>query len=136
AMLLAPCGVNAEDSSTAFNFNRLLTGVDLALWDLPSESSSAIYSASTIYQHSQPTIVATSIVINSLTQPQLDSIVAAAIDRWTATGLSQKQIETLRAIKFDVSDLSGAYLGEAGGNRVQIDRRAGGKGWFVDPTPQ
>jgi hypothetical protein len=70
-------------------------------------------------------------VIASLDQRQLDSIVTASIDRWTATGLTQQQISTLRGLKFDVADLGGAYLGESAGSHIQVDRRAGGKGWFT-----
>jgi large repetitive protein len=72
---------------------------------------------------------------NALSQSQLDSIVTASIQRWSATGLTQQQIATLRRIKFEVTDLSGSYLGEADGNRIQVDRNAEGKGWFVDANP-
>jgi hypothetical protein len=73
---------------------------------------------------------------NSLTQQQLDSIVAEAIERWSATGLTATQVETLHALIFELADLEGAYLGEAGNNQIQIDRQASGKGWFVDATPR
>jgi hypothetical protein len=74
-------------------------------------------------------------VTTTLNQQQLDSIVAAAIERWSATGLSQQQITTLRGIKFGVTDLADEYLGEAEDNRILVDRNAEGKGWFVDPNP-
>jgi Bacterial Ig domain/Calx-beta domain len=70
-----------------------------------------------------------------LTQQQLDSIVAAAVQRWTATGLKQNQIAALRDLKFAVGDLDREYLGSANGNTVVVDRYAQGKGWFVDNTP-
>src|SRR5205807_10225578 len=45
-------------------------------------------------------------------------------------------IATLQSVKFEASDLSGSYLGEAaGGNRILVDRNAGGNGWFVDANP-
>jgi hypothetical protein len=72
-----------------------------------------------------------STVTASLTQSQLDSIVSAALERWTSAGLTQPQIATLRAINFDVADLGGEYLGESSGQHVLIDRNAGGKGWFT-----
>src|SRR5207244_1061116 len=82
-------------------------------------------------------VTATNIVSASLNQKQLDSIVAAAILRWSATGLTQQQIATLQSVKFEASDLSGSYLGEAaGGNRILVDRDAGGNGWFVDGNPR
>src|SRR5439155_24391647 len=63
-------------------------------------------------------------------------IVAAAILRWSATGLTQQQIATLQSVKFEAGDLSGSYLGEAaGGIRILADRDAVGKGWFVDANP-
>jgi hypothetical protein len=74
-------------------------------------------------------------VSNSLTQPQLDSIVTAAFDRWSATGLTARQIAAMRELRFEVSDLSDSYLGEADGNRILVDRDAQAKGWFVDATP-
>jgi hypothetical protein len=70
-------------------------------------------------------------VSTSLDQQQLDATVAAAIERWAATGLTLNQIATLRGIRFDVNDLGGDYLGESGANYVQIDRNAGGKGWYT-----
>jgi len=76
-----------------------------------------------------------SAVSNSVNQAQLDSIVTASIQRWASTGLTAQQITTLRGIKFEVTDLAGSYLGQADGNRVQVDRNAEGKGWFVDPNP-
>jgi hypothetical protein len=74
-------------------------------------------------------------IATSLTQVQLDSIVSASIRRWSATGLTAEQRATLDRIKFEISDLSGAYLGEADANVILIDRNAGGRGWFIDPTP-
>ncbi len=74
-------------------------------------------------------------VSNSLSQQQLDSIVSAAIQRWSATGLAQQQISALRSIKFEIADLQGAYLGEADGDLIRVDTDAAGNGWFVDPTP-
>ena len=70
-------------------------------------------------------------VDSSLGQKQLDGIVAAAIERWSATGLTTQQVAILRGLQFDVADLDGIYLGEASGANIQIDRNAGGKGWFT-----
>src|SRR6185436_10122912 len=70
-----------------------------------------------------------------LTQSQLDTLVASAIQHWSVTGLTAQQMGTLKAMRFEVTDLYGKYLGESGENRIVIDRRAAGRGWFVDPTP-
>ena len=74
-------------------------------------------------------------VVSSIEQHQLDAIAAAAIDRWTATGLTVQQLASMQALKFEIADLGGSYLGQADGNRIMVDRDAGGKGWFVDGTP-
>ena len=72
----------------------------------------------------------------AISQSELDSIVAAAIDRWSATGLTPEQVATLRAIKFEVVDLPGIYLGEADANRIRVSSNAGGNGWFIDASAQ
>ncbi len=74
-------------------------------------------------------------VSNSLTQQQLDSIVVAAFEHWSGTGLTAKQLAAMRELRFEVGDLGDAYLGEVSGNHVVVDRDAQGKGWFVDTTP-
>ena len=58
-----------------------------------------------------------------------------ATQRWANSGLTQAQLATLRAVKFEVTDLSGSYLGEADGNRILVDRNAQGRGWFIDANP-
>jgi CSLREA domain-containing protein len=78
---------------------------------------------------------ADSVAPNSLTSDQLELVVEAAINRWSASGLTSQQIATLRQIKFDVADLEGSYLGEASDSQILIDRNAGGKGWYADETP-
>ncbi len=70
-----------------------------------------------------------------LSQLQLDVLVAAAIERWTATGLTAKQIAAMRRVKIEIADLPGDYLAEVSGDSIRIDRDAGGYGWFVDATP-
>ena len=72
----------------------------------------------------------------SLTQRQLDQMVSAAIDRWSAAGLTAAQAAQLRGMRFEVGELANDYLGEAEGNRILVDREAQGKGWFIDATPQ
>lgn len=77
------------------------------------------------------TLASTATVSESLSQQQLDSVRAAAIERWASTGLTTTQVATLRGIKFEVSNLNSSYLGESNDNNVQIDRHAGGKGWYT-----
>jgi hypothetical protein len=74
----------------------------------------------------------------TITNADLQPIVAEAIRRWTAAGLSRAQVARLRAVQFVVTDLSHAALGEVGlalNGVVQLDATAAGYGWFVDPTP-
>ncbi len=113
----------------------LAEGGVMAALNAPSLISSVLLTAF----EASPVTVGSGIVVDpsrdsvsaSLTQAQLDSIVASAGERWIAAGLSAQQISIVRNISFEVADLDGAYLGEAIGNRVQIDRNAAGKGWFV-----
>ena len=94
---------------------------------------------STVHERDEwtpPSTVPANVVANALNQQQLDSIVAAAIERWSSTGLTAAQISIVKSIKFELADLEGSYLGQADGNRILVDRKAGGKGWFIDTTPQ
>ena len=70
-----------------------------------------------------------------LTQAQLDSVVAAAIDQWAAAGATAAQLAALHATTFSVSNLSDNTIGEQTPGHITIDADAAGHGWFVDPTP-
>ena len=70
-----------------------------------------------------------------LTGETLDNIIAAAIQRWAAIGLTDDQLAALNAVTFDISDLGGNYLGLADGNHVRLDDNGNGAGWYVDATP-
>jgi sugar lactone lactonase YvrE len=75
----------------------------------------------------------------TLTQAALQPIVAEAIRRWAAAGLSPAQVARLRAVQFQVTDLSTTAPGEVGlalNGVVELDATAAGYGWFVDPTPR
>jgi len=73
---------------------------------------------------------------NIVNDAKLNAIVEAAIQRWTAAGLTAEQIASMRRVKFEVADLSDSYLAEAHDNLVRVDKSAGGNGWFIDTTPQ
>lgn len=70
-----------------------------------------------------------------LTQAELDSLVAAAIARWEATGLTPEQDAALHSVVFVVEDLPPGYLGEATPGVVIVDSNAAGNSWFIDSTP-
>jgi len=72
---------------------------------------------------------------DELTGVTLDRIIAAAIDRWAATGLTDEQLALLNGLTFNVVDLGGNYLGQTSGNTIQIDNNGAGYGWYVDATP-
>ena len=67
-----------------------------------------------------------------LTQEQLNSVVSAALGRWTATGLTPEQVARLRSLRFEVTALTDLHLGEAAGDFIRVDSKAAGKGWFID----
>ncbi|MCU1441719.1 MAG: hypothetical protein JWP85_2716, partial [Rhodoglobus sp.] len=67
-------------------------------------------------------------------QSDLDGVVAAAIARWQASGLTGEQLASLRGMKFEVASLGDNHLGEADGGTIRVDANAGGKGWFTDAS--
>lgn len=70
-----------------------------------------------------------------LTDTALAPVLAAARLRWSEAGLTRDQLAVIDSLRFEVSDFAGWYLGASSGRVVQLDRRATGYGWFVDPTP-
>lgn len=67
----------------------------------------------------------------SLSQAELDAVTAVARERWQETGLTSDQVARLRAMKFEVAELSGLRVGEADGDQIRVDADAGGNGWFI-----
>jgi hypothetical protein len=71
-----------------------------------------------------------------LSQEDLQEIVAAARQRWVASGISAEQLAALDSVNYQISDLSGNALGKANGFAITIDDDAAGSdAWFVDATP-
>jgi hypothetical protein len=73
-----------------------------------------------------------------LTAAQLAPVVAEAVRRWEAAGLTADQLALLQSARFDLADLgSSGRLGETslGGNLFTLDDDGAGRGWFVDATP-
>jgi hypothetical protein len=71
----------------------------------------------------------------SLITVTLNSMVAAAITRWDAAGITADQDLLLRSVTYSIADLPGWYLGEASPGHVTLDSTAAGNGWFIDRTP-
>jgi len=71
----------------------------------------------------------------ALSQADLQPIVSQAIADWADLGLATDQLADLVAVRFVITDLSGAQLGLAERDTIFLDLNAAGHGWFVDPTP-
>jgi hypothetical protein len=78
---------------------------------------------------------ASSAVTMSLTQAQLDTMVAAAIDRWAAAGATPEQIAAMKAVSVTVADIAGLQVGDSTPGHILVSSSGGGYGWFLDATP-
>ncbi len=70
-----------------------------------------------------------------LTLNDLRPVVSEATARWANAGLNVTTLQKLARVPFVIGDLSGASLGEAAGNRIDLDTDVAGNGWLVDSTP-
>ena len=72
----------------------------------------------------------------TITQDELDGIVAAAKQLWTAAlGAGDPRLAVLDNIVVLAGNLPDGMLGETMGAQIIIDMSAQGWGWFVDPSP-
>lgn len=71
----------------------------------------------------------------AVTQAQVEALTQAAIAKFAAAGASAATIAKLKNTRFEIGNLPGSYLGLSGAGVVVIDVNAGGRGWFVDGTP-
>src|SRR5207248_654564 len=114
-LLFAPGGVSSalDGSTSVFNFGDVSMASMLA--PVPGMSKCTSPAAPTVFGANATAEAAPAFprADAALTQQQLAAAADAAISRWAATGLTPQQIETLRAVRFEVADLAGAYLGEA-----------------------
>lgn len=75
---------------------------------------------------------------STLSADALAPLAAEAVRRWEAAGLSAAQLDALRGVQFEVTDLGDSGLlglTSVGGNLIRIDDDGAGRGWFVDATP-
>ena len=70
-----------------------------------------------------------------LSDNDLQPILAAARDRWVQTGVTAQQLATLDSIAFEITNLDNYQVTASQPGRIFVDDDAGGKQWFVDPTP-
>lgn len=68
---------------------------------------------------------------------QLQTIVDAALARFSNAGATAAELELLRGVQFQIQDLGGpGYLGIMNGPKsVLIDDNGAGNGWYIDTTP-
>jgi hypothetical protein len=76
---------------------------------------------------------ATGAFVTPLTGDELQQIITAAYDSWTAADPSSAT--ALQNVTFAIADLPGQMMGETIGRSIVIDPTAAGYGWFIDPTP-
>lgn len=65
----------------------------------------------------------------------LPALIDVAIDRWTATGISAADVETMRTAEIQLVDLPVGVVGSTQNGAIYIDFTAAGHGWFVDQSP-
>jgi hypothetical protein len=70
-----------------------------------------------------------------LTSRDATASLNAAVAGWNALGLDPTVAQRLAQVEVIVTDLPGAELGLAVGDRVYLDATAAGNGWFLDATP-
>ncbi|HKY30898.1 MAG TPA: LEPR-XLL domain-containing protein, partial [Candidatus Polarisedimenticolia bacterium] len=73
--------------------------------------------------------------VSTLTQGQLEGIVAEALKLWSSLDLPDELLDRLFSLQFEITDLPGNAIGRSEDGRILIDAGAAGRGWFVDPTP-
>jgi hypothetical protein len=73
----------------------------------------------------------------SLTEPQLQQTVSAALTRLQQAGVGGAVLTQLQSATYQVGQFAGPILGRAypQTQTVVLDANAAGYGWFVDPTP-
>jgi len=70
-----------------------------------------------------------------LTQAQLEPLLAEAARRWAMVE-DASFVDRLGAVTVAIADLPGDEVGNYVDGRILVDVDAGGRGWFVDSTPQ
>jgi len=79
--------------------------------------------------------VAHALAVVSVTEAELEPLVAAAIKRWAGVLTGDGILAALANVQFVITDLPGSTLAMSSENAIYVDPFAAGHGWFVDPTP-
>lgn len=69
----------------------------------------------------------------ALTGDRVRPLLAEALARWRAAGVSTTDLGPVRVV---IADLPGRTLGMASGGTIFLDVDAAGRGWFLDATPR
>ena len=86
---------------------------------------------------------ATSQVLNGNTlisdrqaQKALATLLEASSTIWKDLGATPAQLQHIHGLTVEFADLPGGGLAEvSSSDTIRVDRDAGGRGWFIDPTP-
>ncbi|QDU24182.1 beta strand repeat-containing protein [Urbifossiella limnaea] len=117
------------DVSVLGSATWILNGIDVAMGTTASALPPSLFAPSP----QTAAFTVTSTTAPKLTAADLAPVVAAATQRLVAAGADPAR---LAAVTVTITDLNAAgRLGEHVPGSVHIDDDAGGKGWFVDPTP-
>ena len=95
----------------------------------------ALQSASVVGSTGATSMLAAASVIDALSQTQLQPFVDEAIRRWARVE-DASLLAVLLNVSITVADLPGDEIGEYLDGRIVLDVNAGGRGWFIDPTPR
>ncbi|MFN2622993.1 MAG: beta strand repeat-containing protein, partial [Chthoniobacterales bacterium] len=71
----------------------------------------------------------------NLSEANFQAIVAAAKERWKATGLTPAQTAAIDRLQIELADLPDLHLGSADDGVIKLDRNASGRRWFIDAAP-
>ena len=88
---------------------------------------------SPVTTHTMPAGATTGLEV--LTQSELDSIVAGALARWQAVGLSDAQVARFVRCALKLFPLAIGISARRMEIHIRVDWTAGGNGWFVGPAP-
>jgi len=79
--------------------------------------------------------VAGGLGVVSVTEAELQPVVAEAIKRWAGVLTGDATLAALANVQFVITDLPGSTLAMRSENAIYVDPSADGHGWFVDATP-
>ncbi|TAK47901.1 MAG: LEPR-XLL domain-containing protein, partial [Betaproteobacteria bacterium] len=131
-------GPPGDDAVTSASIaGAYLENKDLSLTDSPEESEGGLADVQllVISNSFDPGLARAPPATDALSDELLTPVVEEAIRLWTASGITEDLAGRLANLNVQIADLPDGELGEADGYSITLDGTAGGRGWFVDPTP-